>query len=342
MRKSLLIVFCLCCLSLQAAVFQKSYSNAPLYIVLQDLESYFGYSFLYRPQDLAGAPTVTASFSTDDFAAVLRKALGAQLVYTKRKNILIISQVPKKPVEESMVRHASVVCQNRTASVVSAPVDTISGDTVQVERVWLPIEMLRPGIQLAISPIDTIRIARLRIEKPSATSTQTSEYNRQKPVVSGHYLKHSFLSSLSLGYGSEINTQLDLEYVFFFHKNWGFNTGFALDYAGQYSTSWAHELRFALPLALRTQWMFSPLWGLQGTTGIQIWFPMANPNGTESQPFAIASNSVDMAVYAELDAAYVLSPHVTLLFGLYGRFSPLSTALTPWSTGLRLGFLIGK
>ena len=338
MRKSLLIVYCLCCLSLQAAVFQKSYSNAPLYVVLQDLENHFGYSFLYRPQDLAGAPTVTASFSTDDYAAVLRKALGAQLVYTKRKNILIISQVPKKPLEVS-VQPSVISNQN---SIVSAPVDTILEDTVQVERVWLPIEMLRPGIQLAISPIDTIRIAHLRIEKPSATSTQASEYNRQIPVVSGHYLKHSFLSSLSLGYGSEINTQLDLEYVFFFHKNWGFSSGLAFDYAGQYSTSWAHELRFALPLALRTQWMFSPLWGLQGTTGMQVWFPMANPNGTESQPFAIASNSVDMAVYAELDAAYVLSPHVTLLFGLYGRFSALSTALTPWSTGLHLGFLIGK
>ena len=337
MRRGLLIVFCLCCLSLQAAVFQKSYYDTPLYVVLQDLERHFGCSFMCRPQDVANAPTVTASFSTGDYAAVLRKVLGSQLVYTKRKNILIISQTTKK--EGTSIPPSVVSNQN---SIVSAPVDTISEDTVQVERVWLPIEMLRPGIQLAISPIDTIRIAHLRIEKPSVTSTHTSEYNRQKPVVSGHYLKHSFLSSLSLGYGSEINTQLDLEYVFFFHKNWGFSSGLAFDYAGQYGTSWAHELRFALPLALRTQWIFSPLWGLQGTTGIQVWFPMANPNGTESQPFAIASNSVDMAVYAELDAAYVLSPNVTLLFGLYGRFSALSSALTPWSTGRHVGFLIGK
>lgn len=331
MKGRWLIVLCLFCLPLQAEPFRKSYRETPLAVVLQDIEAHFSCSFLYRPQDIAAASAVTGSFTTDDCSEVLRHVLGEALVVTRRKNILIISPAPPKP---KPVQVRSVICAEST---IVTNTDTLAPeeprDTARYELLgqisYLPVELLNPFTPLILR-IDTSRIA--RYTRPRSAIIQ--------PLYNPTYLKHSLLTAVSLGYGSELNAQLDLEYVFFFHKNWGFSSGFALDYAGQYTDSWAHEMRFALPLALRTQWFFTQQWGLQGAAGIQVYFPMAASNGTEAQPFAISSSSVDMAAYAEVGAACVLSPHVTLLFGLYGRFSAL--ALTPWSVGLQVGFQIGK
>ena len=344
MRRTLLITGLLCTMQAWSMPFCHTYKGAPLYEVLQDIEAHFDCSFLYRVQDIASAPAVTATFNTNNYNDVLRHALGEALMVTARKNILIITPAPPKPVVTEQPQ--PVVAVSAVDTLLIAHTYKEQPDTSQENIAYLPKEMLRPSLEPFYSHIDTFKIAHFVQSEQFVISSQLSAISNQQSagryLPRTGYLKHSFLTALSVGYGSELNAQLDLEYVFFFHKNWGFNTGFALDYAGQYSTSWAHEMRFALPLALRTQWMFTPLWGLQGATGIQVWFPMADPNGTEAQPFAIASNSVDMAVYAELDAAYVLSQRVTLLFGLYGRFSALSTALTPWSAGLHVGFQIGK
>lgn len=333
MRRNLLIVFCLCCLSLQAAVFRKTYKQVPLYVVLQDVEAHFGCSFLYRPQDVANAPTVTASFSTDDYAAVLRKVLGSQLVYTKRKNILIISQAPKKE-EEASVPPSVVSVQ---PSLVSAPIDTILMDSIEQEREYLPIEILRPGTRLAISPIDTIRIARLRIKE--AVSIQHSEINRQKPIVSGQYLKHSFLTTLSLGYGSELQTDLSLQYIWSFLPHWGLSTGLNLTFAAQDSSLyWLGEGRIGIPLAVHTQWMFTPLWGVHANAGIAVAFPY--PISSEHSMNGITNKNVDAIATAAVHAYHPIGQHTILLLGLYGNLSV--TGLTPWSVGIRLGFLIGK
>ena len=334
MRKGLFIICCFCCLSMQAAPFKRTYKQAPLYVVLQDMEAHFGCSFLYRPQDVANAPTVTASFSTDDYAAVLRKALGAQLVYTKRKNILIISQAPKKE-EESVPQ--SVVSDVTHSLVVTAPVDTVSEDSIQVEREYLPIEILRPGTRLAISPIDTIRIARLRIKE--AVSIQHSEINRQKPIVSGQYLKHSFLTTLSLGYGSELQTDLSLQYIWSFLPHWGLSTGLNLTFAAQDSSLyWLGEGRIGIPLAVHTQWMFTPLWGVHANAGIAVAFPY--PISSEHSMNGITNKNVDAIATAAVHAYHPIGQHTILLLGLYGNLSV--TGLTPWSVGLQLGFQIGK
>ena len=106
MRRSLLIVFCLCCLSLQAAVFQKSYYDTPLYVVLQDLERHFGCSFMCRPQDIASAPAVGGTYISSDIQPLLRKFLGNRLTFVMRKNIIIITPAPEKEPEVQQ----SVIC----------------------------------------------------------------------------------------------------------------------------------------------------------------------------------------------------------------------------------------
>ena len=100
MRKSLLIVFCLCGLSLQAAVFQKSYYDTPLHVVLQDLERHFGCSFMCRPQDIANAPAVGGTYRGSELQPLLRTFLGDRLTFVVRKNIVIITPAPEKVPEQ--------------------------------------------------------------------------------------------------------------------------------------------------------------------------------------------------------------------------------------------------
>ena len=122
MRRYLLIVFCLCSLSIQAAVFQKSYYDTPLHVVLQDLERHFGCSFMCRPQDIANAPTIGGTYRGSDLQPLLRTFLGNRLTFVMRKNIIIITPAPEKP-QEQIVRQEPV--QPQPSDIVVPTPDTL-------------------------------------------------------------------------------------------------------------------------------------------------------------------------------------------------------------------------
>lgn len=142
MRRSLLIVFCLCCLSMQAAVFQKSYYDTPLHVVLQDLERHFGCSFMCRPQDIASAPTVGGTYRGSELQPLLRKFLGNRLTFVMRKNIIIITPAPEKTQE--------------TIQPQLSEMEIPEPDTLHITREQEELEMLRTYSTLDLVPLDSL------------------------------------------------------------------------------------------------------------------------------------------------------------------------------------------
>ncbi len=321
MRRNLLIVFCLCCLSLQAAVFQKSYYDTPLHVVLQDLEHHFGCSFMCRPQDIANAPAIGGTYRGSDLQSLLHKFLGDRLTFVVRKNIVIITPAPEK--EQSVV---SVV---KPASEVSVPVDTISPDTLHITREHEELEMLRAYSTLDLVPLDSL-YDRGRLKEKG------SQYNLIDERAKANGISHAFLGSVGLGYGSELQTHIDARYVFYFYRHWGISAGLFYSHSAQYSSgAWLNEGRFGIPLGIHMRWLFSPQWGLHTSASVAVSWPVY-----KGASGAITTKETDETILLHMDAIHPIGEHTTLLTGVYGDFS--GTGLTPWSVGLRLGFLIGK
>ena len=324
MRKILLIGSLLCCLSLRAAVFQKSYYDTPLYIVLQDLESHFGCSFMCRHQDIVNAPNVGGTYHGSDMQVLLRKFLGNRLTFVVRNNIVIITPVPEQPTAVSG-QHSAISNQQ---AVHSVPIETIQEDTVQEERIHWPIELRQTNEMLDVTPLDSLFYNR-KLDIQSKHIAMIDE----KAVANG--ISHALLASVGLGYGTELQTFTDLRYVFFFYRHWGVSAGLWYAHAAQYKSGiWLQEGRIGIPIGVHTRWLFTPQWGLHFGTSVAVSFPVYN-NGT-----AISAKSVDETILIHLDSAHPISKHTTLLTGVFGNFS--GTDLTQWSVGLHLGFQIGK
>ena len=320
MRRNLLIVFCLCCLSLQAAVFQKSYYDTPLHVVLQDLESHFGCSFMCRPQDIAAAPAVGGTYRGSDLQPLLRKFLGDRLTFVVRKNIVIITPAPEEKPSEVSIQ----------PSAVSVPTET--ADTLLITRMQEEIETLRAGgtQELDFVPLDSLYDhGRLRAAGEHFALTD------ERAQANG--ISHGFLGSVGLGYGSELQTNIDLRYVFYFYRHWGLSAGLVYSHSAQNTSgTWLNEGRLAIPLGIHMRWLFSQQWGLHTSASVAVSFPVyKGASGT-----GITTKETDETILLHLDAIHPIGVHTTMLTGVYADFS--GTGLTPWSVGLRLGFQIGK
>ena len=314
MRKSLLIVFCLCCLSLQAAVFQKSYYDTPLHVVLQDLERHFGCSFMCRPQDIANAPAVGGTYRGSDLQPLLHKFLGNRLTFVVRKNIIIITpapdsqKTPEKPQEPELLQEP--VQPHPSEIITPAP------DSLIITRIPLiPLDSLYNRGQL------------LPRGEQSALIDERAKANG---------ISHAFLSSVGLGYGSELQTHIDIRYVFYFYRHWGISAGLFYSHSAQnISGTWLNEGRFGIPLGIHMRWLFSSQWGIHTSASVAVSFPVYKGSSG-----AITTKETDETILLHMDAIHPIGVHTTLLTGVYADFS--GTGLTPWSVGLRLGFLIGK
>ena len=315
MRRSLLIVFCLCCLSMQAAVFQKSYYDTPLHVVLQDLERHFGYSFMCRPQDIASAPAVGGTYIGSDIQPLLRKFLGNRLTFVTRKNIIIITPAPEKTQE--------------TIQPQLSEMEIPEPDTLHTTREHEELEMLRAYSTLDLVPLDSL-YDRGRLKEKG------SQYNLIDERAKANGISHAFLGSVGLGYGSELQTHIDARYVFYFYRHWGISAGLFYSHSAQPTfDGWLNEGRFGIPLGIHMRWLFSPQWGLHTSASVAVSWPVY-----KGASGAITTKETDETILLHMDAIHPIGEHTTLLTGVYGDFS--GTGLTPWSVGLRLGFLIGK
>jgi hypothetical protein len=153
--------------------------------------------------------------------------------------------------------------------------------------------------------------------------------------------RHTFMPSFSIGYGSELMTQFDFRYVYYFHRNWGVGTGLNFAFAAQKvastdSLSWRQEGRIGFPFAVVARYTFSKTWGIHANVGATASFMVYSGKSGRG----ISGKTVDVFPFLELDAIHPISAHTELLFGLYTHVSAIS--VSPWSVGLHLGFIIGK
>lgn len=366
MRKAVaVIVLLLCALVGKAAPMQKTYQSAPMHEVLQDIEAHFGLSFMYRPADIAAAPTVTATIRTDDYQTALSQALGQSLRFTERKGIIIITPVPLK---KETPRQPTPKPQPKVQTVVALPEplppiavkDTLPTDTTEtIEREQLyyyaPIALLQPYPSFVVGHIDTLRIARsvrhavinnqlsavsslpteIKSAKIKSTKVQPA---KKKPKRYGPYMfHHAFHGTGRMGYGSELRTAIDLRYTYFFMEHWGIGVGFSFNYGFQYNpdrnyNTIAEEGRVNLPIAVHTQWMFTDKWGLHASAGIEASIPATSHN--------IIKGSADGLAVVSVMAAHPFSTHGIALIGIYTDISV--TGESPWSAGVQFGVRLGR
>lgn len=315
MRRNLLIVLLAFSCQLSAGSFQKSYYDTPLHVVLQDLERHFGCSFMCRPQDIASAPAVGGTYIGSDIQPLLRKFLGNRLTFVMRKNIIIITPAPEKTPE--------------TIQPQLSEMEIPEPDTLHITREHEELEMLRAYSTLDLVPLDSLYDrGRLKVKG--------SQYNLIDERAQANGISHALLASAGLGYGSELQTHIDARYVFYFYRHWGVSAGLFYSHSAQpTSGTWLNEGRFGIPLGVHTRWLFSPQWGLHVSASVAVSWPVYK--GTSG---AITTKETDETILLHMDAIHPIGEHTTLLTGVYGDFS--GTGLTPWSVGLRLGFLIGK
>jgi len=316
MRKSLLIVLLAFSVQLSAGSFQKSYYDTPLHVVLQDLERHFGCSFMCRPQDIASAPTIGGTYIDSDLQVLLHKLLGDKLTFVVRNNIVIITPAPEKVPE-------SVVSYQPSEIEIPAP------DTLYISREQEEIELLHAYSTLDFVPLDSL-YDRGRLKE------QGSQYNLVDERAKANGISHAFLGSVGLGYGSELQTHIDARYVFYFYRHWGVSAGLFYSHSAQHSSgTWLNEGRFGIPFGVHMRWLFTPQWGLHTSASVAVSWPVY-----KGASGSITAKETDETILLHLDAIHPIGVHTTLLTGVYGDFS--GTGLTPWSVGLRLGFLIGK
>ena len=312
--------------------FQKTYKSAPLYEVLQDLESHFGLQFLYRPVDIAAAQPITLTIKTNDAHKALQQALGSSLQFTTRNGIIIITKAPEKKTPPARVR--TVVIKDTPKIIIP---DTLPEEEPREERQAIPY--LKPEDRMYISPIDTARIRKMapiiRLAAPTIMTSTTSDAPKKRKTPRTLQEKCVYVG-VSLGYGSAINGQFDVRYNYYFNRNWGVGGGINFAFSvGDSVTWWCQDIRMGVPIAAYTRWPLSQKWGVHGTLGVAPMFKIYN-NG-------FTNIDADIVPFAELDAMRILSPKVTCLFGLYTRVGTLGTpAGDPWAVGVHLAFLFGK
>ena len=321
MRRSLLIVLLAFSCQLSAGVFQKSYYDTPLHVVLQDLERHFGCSFMCRPQDIASAPAVGGTYIGSDIQPLLRKFLGNRLTFVMRKNIIIITPAVKKLQEQELLPEPA---QPQIPEIaIPAP------DTLFITRNQEEIELLHVYSSLDLVPLDSLYDrGRLKVKG--------SQYNLIDERAKANGISHAFLGSVGLGYGSELQTHIDARYVFYFYRHWGISAGLFYSHSAQpTSGGWLNEGRFGIPVGVHMRWLFTPQWGLHTSASVAVSWPVY-----KGATGAITTKETDETIILHMDAIHPIGEHTTLLTGVYGDFS--GTGLTPWSVGLRLGFLVGK
>ena len=371
MRRFLLLGFFLLAFAPPDGPFVKTYKAAPLATVLRDLEAHFSLQILYRPQDIANAPSFTGSINTSDYQAALRQVLGMQLTFTVSKKMVVITAVPPQKTQpkpqtnpsaqtkapprpttsqgkpQMLVQQKPTVMQPqekvsvsqeetsnpRVADITDGNDLVLDSDSVMQETGNTPKVVYNPPTFVALLPK----------EWPDTTFLDAPNFHRQLTIPQQISLeerprafRHLFHSAVSIGYGSEMMARLDLRYGFCFHKHWGVGGGINFAYAAKRDQSgWLEEGRIGLPVTFSTRWPLSPKWGIHATVGAMPSFAVYSGRSGAG----ISDNNVDVLPFVEVDAAHPISKHINLLIGLYSKLSALS--VSPWSIGVNVGIEIG-
>lgn len=364
MRRLLLYIVLFITLCAAGGPFVRTYKSAPLAKVLQEIEAHFSLQLVYRPQDIANAPAVNCTINTTDYQAALRKVLGNNFTFTVKNNIVVIkavppqqkaqskpasptsSQIKSKPVTNTSTTpskskpkvgpevNSNDKGNNNDNSVITPANDSerMGENTVQNDLPSLPAAITLQPLTLPLEPyIAEVRIPRkFRMPKVSKRSPTADRSN-----------SHAFQTAVSFGYGSELLTQLDLRYGYYFHPRWGVGAGLNFAYAMKIPSSsdvsrQQEEGRLGLPIVLNTRYPLAHRWGVHATIGaIPSFRVFTGRSGT-----GISNSEIDVIPFLEVDAQYVVSEHIDLLFGLYTHISAIS--VNPWSVGIHFGFELGN
>lgn len=321
MKKCCCILFVLWAFAdARANVFEHTYCHAPLYEVLQDIEHTFGLSFMYRPSDIANAPEITDTFHSNDYEAILRKVLPPTIQCVRKKSILVLV---KKEAKKEVGKLPTIPHQAKTITPLTPVADTVERKASQEPLV--PIEYVRPANLICVH----IDPRKLEPFNPDIMRPVTA------PVPVGKPLAHAFVPSISLGYGSQLQTRIDLLYRLHFKQYWAFSTGLNADYTmSPQDNSAAHEIGLGLPLnfhyirPIQSEKHHLSAW--QTTIGFMPYFPVAHFGGT------ITTIGVDLVPSVGLDLLF----DNTKALGLYAQCSALNAL--PWSIGVRFAYIIGE
>jgi hypothetical protein len=105
MRRFLIVYFLFTTLCATAGgPFNRTYKSAPVSTVLHDIEAHFSLQIMYRPQDIATAPSFSGTINTSNYQTALKQVLGNRLTFTVRNNVVVIKAAPPQPKTEPKVQ----------------------------------------------------------------------------------------------------------------------------------------------------------------------------------------------------------------------------------------------
>lgn len=200
----------------------KRYTNAPLGVVLTDLQKVTGYRLDADPMEVDMTLPVTANYKNASANMVLKRALSSDLEYKVSKGVIHISAKPIPPVTYEVPAVApSSVEENDTVRLTTWQ-DTVYTITCRYERHELPVA------------------------SPAMDETTSSPH-----ALRGHHLQ----AWLGLGYGSmgyrlyddaakaaagsehgSLAGQIQLNYAYYFTDNWGLAAGIGMSNYCSYGT----------------------------------------------------------------------------------------------------------
>ena len=109
----------------------KTFVNEPLSSVLKEVGGQTGYSFIYEPGDLIGAPAVSASFNSEPLASVLSKILRPPYKFEIKGTIVVIT---KENIQKDTPESKK---EQEKKATVSGTVFDMRGDPVVGASVWI-------------------------------------------------------------------------------------------------------------------------------------------------------------------------------------------------------------
>lgn len=207
----------------------KEYKDVPLSEVLADIEKRTGYTIDYSAAAVDMNQTVTYKGKDVSASSALKKILGKQFIVKAKKNIIYVTDVPK-PAETYQV-----------AATTPSAVQEDEEKTVTIYE-------------------DTTFSIKCRTMSRQIGGTAIAP-KEEEPTAKGHYIQALIGGGYgTMGYqlkdpvsgdkqGSVVGTfsgQLQLQYAYYFHENWGFNIGLAMSGYGSNSrlnntTDWAGQ-----------------------------------------------------------------------------------------------------
>lgn len=188
--------------------FTKTYKNARLEQVIQDLQAKTGYKIQYVEDEIDLNKRISGQFKQQSARAVLRKVLDKDLQITAKKGVITISQKPAPPQEIKVTAVSPSRVEEDSLKTVTVYEDTTFTITCKTQTRELPAK----------------------------------EPEQPKYTGKGHYLQgHAGIGYAELGYKPNrendqakggVGATVGLNYAYYFHENWGVTAGIDFDYFG--------------------------------------------------------------------------------------------------------------